>query len=60
MGIVSLKKNKKENMVVVARVSADIIDTLKENNVNISKTIREYLVSVVSNLKSMRKGRKVS
>lgn len=47
-------------MVVVARVSADIIDTLKENNVNISKTIREYLVSVVSNLKSMRKGRKVS
>jgi hypothetical protein len=58
MAIVSLKKNK--NVLVAARISTDIMDILKANNVNVSKTIREYLISVVYDLRASRKSRKVS
>ena len=60
MAIVSLKKNKVENAVVVSRVSSDVVNTLRYHNVNISKTVREYLVSIAENLKSVRPKRSVS
>jgi hypothetical protein len=60
MAIVSLKKSKKENTLVVARISQEVMDTLKKNNVNISRTIREYLNTIVSDLNNYKGKKKVS
>ena len=60
MGIVSLKKNKTENTLVVARISTEVSDILKMNNINVSKTIREYLIGVANDLKAMRSKKLVS
>jgi len=54
MATVSLKKTNKESTLVVARVSQEVFTILKMNNVNVSKTIREYLAIIASDLKGGR------
>lgn len=57
MAIISLKKKSKESVLVVSRISSNLLDTLKANNVNISKTIREYLKSIADDMETKPKKR---
>jgi len=55
MDIKSLKKKPKEDSMTAARVKNSVLTVLRDNNINISKAIRDHLGQLASALSPKRK-----